>query len=176
MNVRPGTIADLDRCQRLDSAYSTEAVWQMEEVATPERVGATFRRTRIPHRLQVSYPLQNKDMRQDWEHSDCFLVADELGTILGYLSLSVSHWQWQGWIEHLIVHRPYRRQGIATQLLHAAEHWARGSELRALIGVMQTKNDPSICLFSKLGYSFSGFIDPYYSNGDIGILYSLKLV
>ena len=94
---------------------------------------------------------------------------------MGYLDMAVRRWQWQGWIKHLIVHRPYRRQGIATLLMQSAERWARGAVLRAIIAETQTKNDPAICLYTKLGFSFCGFIDRYYTNGDISMLYSLNL-
>ena len=40
---------------------------------------------------------------------------------------------------------------------------------------LQTKNDPAIRLVSSLGYAFSGFIDHYYNNGDVALLYTLTL-
>jgi GNAT superfamily N-acetyltransferase len=175
MNVRPATAADIGYCERLDSSYATECVWQVDELTTADTIGVTMRRARIPRRIEVVYPRGTQTLYDDLERNECFLVADDAGTLVGYLDMAVRRWQWQGWIKHLIVHRPYRRQGIATLLMQFAERWARGAALRAIIAETQTKNDPATCLYTKLGFSFCGFIDRYYNNGDIGMLYSLNL-
>lgn len=175
MNIRPATIADLDPCERLDGSYITDHVWHMDEAVDLDRVGVTFRRVRVPRRIEVKYPRRTDDLLADWKRSECFLVAHDAGVILGYLDMVVSQRGWQGWIRHFIVHRPYRRQSVGTLLLQGAERWAHGSGLNAITAVVQTKNDPAISFFSKQRYAFSGFIDRYYHNGDIGILYSLRL-
>jgi len=95
--------------------------------------------------------------------------------VFGYLDMTVRRWQAQGWIEHLIVQPSYRRQGIATNLLEAARQWARSNGLVSIVAAVQTKNDPAISLLTKLGYTFAGFIDHYFSNGDIGVLYSREI-
>ncbi|MCD6421849.1 GNAT family N-acetyltransferase [bacterium] len=175
MNIRPATIADLARCERLDGSYSTQYVWQLDEDSEQENLTITLRRLRLPRRMTVPYPRETEDLFRDWQRSECFLVADEEGTILGFLDMVVHRWRWQGWIEHLLVHPPYRRKGVANLLLAAAERWARGSELSAITIALQSKNDPAIRLLLKRGYTFSGFIDHYYSNGDIALLYALEL-
>ncbi|HUV93344.1 MAG TPA: GNAT family N-acetyltransferase [Anaerolineae bacterium] len=175
MNVRLATIADIEQCQRLDGSYVTDCVWRMDEASTPDSIGVSFRCVRLPRRVPVPYPRSTEVLYEDWQRGECFLVAEELGLVLGYLDMTTRYRQWQGWIEHLIVRRSHRNRGFASQLLHAAEEWARGSDLRAIVAPVQTNNDPAIRLLCGRGYSFSGFIDGYYSNGDIGILYSLHL-
>lgn len=175
MRIRPATIADIERCERLDGSFSTGYVWQIDEAASGNTIDIRLQRMRLPRQVEIAYPGVPQNLYQDWQRNECFLVAGELATILGYLDITVSHWQWAGQIQHLVVDRNYRRQGIALRLLEAAEHWAKGSGLARLTVAMQTKNDPAFCLFSKLGYSFRGLIDHYYNNGDAAIFYALDL-
>jgi len=58
--------------------------------------------------------------------------------------------------------------------LEVAEAWAHSSRLYAVTAVVQNKNDPAINLCINRGYAFRGFIDYHFSNGDIGLLYSLR--
>jgi GNAT superfamily N-acetyltransferase len=173
MNVRPAIRADIERCLGLDSSYATDYIWQIDETAERETVGVTLRRVHIPRCLEVAYSCNLALLYADLARRECFLVAEEAGSLLGYLDLTVRPWQEQGWIEHCVVHRPYRRQGIATVLLQTAQHWARQAGLGTLIAAMQTRNDPAVRLFTAANFSFCGFMDHYYSNGDIGLLYSL---
>ena len=80
-----------------------------------------------------------------------------------------------GWIRNLIVHRDYRRQGVASALLRAARHWALDNELSKLTLETQTKNYPAIRFAQKHRFTFCGYNDRYYSNGDIAVFFSLNL-
>jgi len=175
LKIRPATIADIEQCQRLDGSYVSGNVWQMDETTTADSIHVSFRRVHIPRQVQVAYPRSTELLYDDWSRGECFLVADELGLVLGYLDMTVRYCQWQSWIEHLVVHPDYRNRSLATRLLQAAERWARGSKIDAIIVAMQTKNDPAIQLFTGRGYSFCGFVDGYFANGDIGLLYGLRL-
>ena len=174
MNVRPATISDLDRCERLDATYSTGHVWQMAETMTRDQIAVAFRRVRLPRRLELEYP-KPQDLLDHWRRKECFLAADEAGITVGYLDMLVQHEKWSGQIEHLVVHRPYRERGVAALLLEGAERWAQGSELHRITTIIQSKNDPALRLFAKRGYTFQGFINRYFRNGDIGLLYTLTL-
>ena len=175
MNVRPANIADIERCERLDSSFVTSHIWHMDETVQADRIDVSFRRVRIPRQMEMRDPNPPEDLFAVWQHSRCFLVAEEKGVILGYMSLIVRRRTWQGWIEHLVVHRPYRRRGIASLLLAGAERWAQGSDLRGLAAVVQNKNDPAINLFPRRGYAFRGYIDGHFANGDLGLLYTLDI-
>lgn len=175
MNVRPATIADMDRLEQMDASYGTEYVWQMEERAAPGQLCLEFQRVHLPRRTEVTYALDAGSLYADWQRSDCFLVAQEFITPLGYLDMVVNRFRWQGWIEHLVVDRPYRGQGVATQLVAAAEHWARGSRLVSMTAAIQSKNDPAARFFQQRGYTFRGAVDHYFGNGDIALLFALEL-
>jgi ribosomal protein S18 acetylase RimI-like enzyme len=175
MRIRPATIADIDRCIRLDSGAKTEYVWQIDQNAGVDRVTLDMRRIRLPRVMELPYPRSVVDLQEDWQLKQCFVVADEFTTLLGYLDLTVTRWQWVGTIEHLVVDRAQRRKGVATQLLGAAERWARGSGLHRVVVVVQPKNDPAIRLFTKLGYVFAGLIDHYYGSDATSLVYALDL-
>ncbi len=175
MNVRPATIADMDRLEQMDASYGTEYVWQMEERAAPGQLCLEFQRVHLPRRTEVTYALDAGSLYADWQRSDCFLVAQEFITPLGYLDMVVNRFRWQGWIEHLVVGRAYRRQGVATQLLAAAERWARENGLVSVTAAMQSRDDAAVRLFQGRRYGFRGAIDHYYHNGDIALLFALDL-
>lgn len=175
IRVRSATIADIDPCERLDTSFSTQYVWRIEEVIRPEEILVTFRRTRLPRAMDLQDPRLREDLFQVWQQSRCFLVAEGEGTVVGYLSMVVDRRTWQGRIEHLAVHRPFRRQGVATLLLDGAEKWARGSALKGITIVVQNRNDPAINLLPRRGFAFRGYIDGYFENGDLGLVYTLDL-
>ena len=175
MQVQPATIADIEPCKRLDGGYSTGYIWHIDESVRPDEVTVGFRRVRLPRTVEARDPRCDDDLFEVWQNSRCFLVAEELGVVLGYLTMMVRRDNWQGWIEHLVVHRAYRRRGIGSMLLAAGEDWARSSALRGVTVVVQSKNDPAISLFPRRGYAFRGYIDGYFASGDLGLLYTLNL-
>ncbi|MHB1296648.1 MAG: GNAT family N-acetyltransferase [Anaerolineae bacterium] len=175
MIIRPGNLGDIERCERMDSTYATDYVWQMDDVRAPDRIGITFRRVRLPRSMEVNLPGGSQELAESLHRAECFLVADDLGTLFGYLGMTVRPWQWQGCIDHLVVDRAHRGQGVALRLMEAAERWARGSELHGITATVQAKNDPATRLLSHLGYTYSGYIDHYYLSDDVGLLYSLQL-
>ncbi|MFO7917704.1 MAG: GNAT family N-acetyltransferase [Anaerolineae bacterium] len=172
MRIRPALLGHLELCERIDGSYTTGYVWQMEEESTPHDVAVTFRRERIPRPIHVSYPQDIESLREDWRRNECFLVAQDAGKVVGYLDMVVRRRNWEGWVNHLVVDAAARRQSVGSLLLNTAQRWARGSELRAIAAVLQNKNEPAIQFFSEQGYSFRGFMDRYYDNGDVGLIYS----
>lgn len=175
VSVRPAIIADIERCQRLDSSFATNFIWNIDEVVRPDQIQVSLRRVRIPRAMELQDSRLKVDLFHVWQQSRCFLVAEEAGAVLGYLNLTIQRQNRQGSIEHLVVHRPCRRRGVATLLLDGAERWARDAELSGLMVVAQSKNDPAIGLFVKCGLSFRGYVDGYLGNGDLGMVYSLAL-
>jgi len=168
-------MADIEQCERLDASYTTTSVWQMEEDEASDRVVVSFRRARLPRGMTVRYPGDPAELYPDLQREQCFLVAEELGRVYGYLDLIVSGLDGQGWIRHMAVHPSFRRRGIGTHMLEAAEQWARENGLSRIVACVQTKNDPAVSLLMRQRYRFSGFIDRHYRNGDIGMLYALDL-
>ena len=174
MQVRPANAADLERCLRLDRSLTTSHVWRMDEAIGAESVGVTFRRVRVPRAMPLGYPRDLDSLYEDWRRDECLLVAREHITVQGFLSLTVRK-QFDGWIKHLVVGSAHRRRGVASLLLDATAHCAKGNGLSRITAIVQSKNDPAIQLLIKCAYSYRGFIDRHFDNGEVGLLYSLYL-
>jgi ribosomal protein S18 acetylase RimI-like enzyme len=172
MHVRPATVVDADRCRHLSGDYLTEHLWQVDESIEQDRIALVLSRIHTPRALEVPYPRDTGELLTHWRRRECFLVAEDAGSVAGFLDVTVDHESWEAWVQHLIVHPPFRRQGVATMLLQGAEQWVRGSQLRSLTAALQPKNDPAIRFFAKRRYAFRGLIDRHFGNGDVGLLYS----
>jgi GNAT superfamily N-acetyltransferase len=176
MNIRLAELADLNQCYDLDGSYTTSYVWQMQARENERSVEARFDTVRLPRPMKVAYPRHQDELLPNWRQGECFLVAaDSSGQSVAFLDMAVQAWHGVGWIRNFIVHRNYRRQGVATALLRAARHWALDNELRKLMLETQTKNYPAICFAQKHGFIFCGYNDRYYNNGDIAVFFSLNL-
>ena len=176
MIVRLAELADLNACYELDGSYTTNYVWQMQAREHERSVEVRFDAVRLPRSMKVAYPRHPDELLPNWRQGECFLVAAEAeGQPIALLDMTVQAWHGVGWIRNLIVHRGFRRQGIATALLHAARHWALDNELIKLTLETQTKNYPAISFAQKHRFAFCGYNDRYYSNGDIAVFFSLSL-
>ena len=192
MLIRPALLADLSVCLALDANSQTNHVWQMD--AREENGGTVvrFQTVRLPRIMRVVYPRQREDLLTCWEEGVAIFVAtdervDELPMdqgrpgvasapqIYGYCQLDIQPWQQAGWISHLIIDRPFRRQGIGTAMLRTCIAWGKVKKLTRLMVAVQTKNYPGISFCEKHGFAFCGFNDHYYVNRDIALLFSLNI-
>ena len=171
MRIRQMTVGDVDGCLRLDSSYRTGYVWHLVEHMTESRIEVVLERTRLPRNVEVDYPCALADLAEECRTSDCFLVADHLGQIQGCINLRQRRWTNTAWIEYCAVDRTCRSQGVGSLMLEAGEAWARNARLRQVIMPLQTKNDLAITAALARGYLFSGYLDRYFNNEDIGLLF-----
>ena len=170
MEIRGANVKDIGICMELEHSFQTDRVWQMQGETTDSELAAVFREIRLPRPMRVEYPRSRDFLLEDWQRNGCFLVAEEQGTILGYLDLQLERWNEVGRLLNLVVDEPYRRKGIGSALLEQGLKWGRGLGLRAILTDVQTKNHPAISLGRKRGFSFCGYNDQYYSNRDIALL------
>ncbi|MCY0880005.1 MAG: GNAT family N-acetyltransferase [Firmicutes bacterium] len=63
-------------------------------------------------------------------------------------------------------HPDYRRQGLATFLLTAAEPLARDRGARAFVGEVRRSNAPQLALLKQLGWVRSAIIPAFFGNGE----------
>lgn len=172
MIVRKGDLKDLNACVLIDASYVTDYVWQIRTEERPyEEMVIAFQTVRLPRSARAKLPRDTDYLVRDWERDECFLVAEEEGEIRGYLGMIVQPWHATGWIKDMAVLKEYRRQGIGTDLLGAAFHWAKEHDLRAIMLETQTKNYPAISFCRKHGFVFCGFNDRYYTNQDIAVFF-----
>ncbi len=172
MRIRQMTVGDVDGCLRLDSSYPTAYVWHLIDHITETHIEITMERTRLPRTIQVDYPCALADLADECRTSDCFLVADHLSKLQGCINLRQRRWTNTAWIEYCAVDRTYRGQGIGSLMLEAGEDWARSAKLRQVVMPLQTKNDLAITAAMARGYLFAGYLDRYFNNEDIGLLFA----
>lgn len=175
MEIRPGSLADLNQCLMLDTSFETEYVWQMNERTSHADITVSFHLTRLPRPMKVTGVILPDDVSQHFLKGSTLFVADDGSQICGFVEVSVSEWNQATTINNLAVAPAYRRQGIGSRLLRHALEWARQNQSRVVLLDTPTKAYPAICLYQKHGFTFCGFNDQLYPNRDIALFFALNL-
>ncbi len=110
------------------------AVWNA--AGLPHRPGGRDRRDRVAREMADS--------------RTAFLAAMEGEAIVGVVV--ATHDGRKGWINRLAVVPSARRRGVAGALVAAAEERLTAQGIRILACLIETENDASLELFSRLGY------------------------
>lgn len=173
IQIRPAVKDDIEHLVALEHDYSSDFVWQMDIRAEEDgEINLQFRQVRLPRSVKVEYPRQFSQLTQDWESRSGMLVACIQAERVGYISLMQHIAPGTTWATDLVVKRVFRRQGIGSGLVLAAQVWARQHQSQRIVLEMQSKNHPAILLAQKLGFDFCGYNDRYYLNRDIALFFS----
>ncbi len=172
MQIRPGTIADLDRLADIDGTVESSRYLHLEQ--SGEGLAASWRLEERPLRERVIDPNRLGD-------EAAFLVkqivsgADE-GMVLvaehdeAPVALLVAHLRPERQTLHVVdlrIDYEQRRQGIATAMLYQLIAAARERELRAVSAETRTNNVPAGQLLAKCGFELSGVDTRRHSNHDV---------
>lgn len=122
------------------------------------------------------YPLDPKEAHTYWTdvHSQIeagnkvLLVALQDGVIVGTVQLALEpreNGNHRGEVQKLMVHKDYRRQGIARQLMTRIDQAARDAN-RSLLVLDVRKGDPAETLYRQMGYTHVGDIPAYARSND----------
>lgn len=175
IDIRPAISTDIPKMISLDHNYATGHVWQMTLDLTDLQTQVSFREVRLPREVHVNYPRIPRRLLDDWTTRDLLLLAEEDGIVRGYISVRLGLAPASAWVEDLAVDRIYRRNGIASALVLAAQDWCGKKGIHRLTLEMQPKNYPAIQFAYKLGFEFSGYNDQYYRDQEIAIFFSSYL-
>jgi RimJ/RimL family protein N-acetyltransferase len=95
-------------------------------------------------------------------------VADEDGELVGRLSITRDPHPASAHVADLglMVASSHRRLGIGSELMRAAEEWARRARVTKLELHVFPHNAPAIALYEKLGYVREGFRRRHYRRPD----------
>jgi len=100
----------------------------------------------------------------------CVVVAesgDDLAELAGFCILHVerSRRKMIGYIVTLDVSAGYRRQGLATELMEAAERLALADGCKSLALHVYTENAAAIAFYQRLGFAYSHTVGSFYAEG-----------
>jgi GNAT superfamily N-acetyltransferase len=175
IQLRPTVATDLSRLMGLDHSTTSESVWQLELRRDTGQIAATFREVRLPRSISVIYPHNPYALADDWVRKSIMYTAFSGQDPVGYISLLESGTTAVVWVTDIVVGAGYRRQGVGTALLGAAQDWAASRSHRRIILEMQSKNLPAIRFAQKFGYEFCGYNDHYYLTQDVALFFGRTL-
>ena len=172
INIRPANSTDIPKMVSVDHNYATGHVWQMTLDLTDIQTQVSFREVRLPREVHVNYPRITRRLVDDWTKRDLLLLAEEDEIVRGYISVRLGLAPASAWVDDLAVDRIFRRNGIGSALVLAAQDWCGKKGIHRLTLEMQPKNYPAIQFAYKLGFEFSGYNDQYYRDQEIAIFFS----
>ena len=172
INIRPANSTDIPKMISVDHNYATGHVWQMTLDLTDIQTQVSFREVRLPREVHVNYPRITRKLVDDWTKRDLLLLAEEDEIVRGYISVRLGLAPASAWVDDLAVDRIFRRNGIGSALVLAAQDWCGKKGIHRLTLEMQPKNYPAIQFAYKLGFEFSGYNDQYYRDQEIAIFFS----
>ena len=164
ITVRFATNEDLEACLQLSGACASNHIWQLTQREQQDQIGISLNEIRLPRPMQVEYPRSPEEIIELWKSMSGLLVAEEGGMICGFLDLYAEPWHDIASVKNLVVGEPCRRRGVGSDLVSAANQWARAQRLGALMVEAQSQNWPAISFYRKHGFTFCGFNDRYYVN------------
>ena len=96
------------------------------------------------------------------KHGVYFFIAQQNGSVLGYLGISVI--LDEGYITNIAVFPEFRKKGIASKLLEFLFDFAKQKELSFVSLEVRESNMPAISLYKKFGFENEGFRKNFYTN------------
>ncbi len=175
IQIRPAIATDLTALMALDHTCQSDYVWQMDIQNQDNQFGAIFREIRLPRVVSVPYPRSVKAISESWSHRSGILVSVNGGQVIGYVRANDAILPHTVWMTDVVVSPRFRRQGVASALLLAAQSWAIQRKNTRAILEMPSKNNPAIQLAKKLGYEFCGYNDQYYESQDITLFFGRSI-
>jgi ribosomal protein S18 acetylase RimI-like enzyme len=173
IEIRPAVSSDIPILLNLDHGYISEYVWQVDFQMADSQINVNFRQVHLPRAVHVDYPRTTKGLADDWTQRSGLLVATLDGEPVGYISMMQHMAALTTWVSDLVVSQSFRRKGIGSALVLAAQQWvAEHPGSHRLVLEMQTKNYPAISMSQKLGFDFCGFNDHHYANNDIALFFA----
>jgi GNAT superfamily N-acetyltransferase len=175
VQIRPAVATDISILVKIDHSCQTDYVWQMDVQREEGQLGAIFREIRLPHSISVPYPRVVSALPDSWNRRAGMFVALTGGQVIGYIRMSDLILPHMAWMTDIVVSPRFRRQGVATALILAAQSWAVDRKDNRALMEMSTKNNPMIYLARKLGYEFCGYNDLYYETQDIALFFGRSI-
>jgi ribosomal protein S18 acetylase RimI-like enzyme len=184
--LRAAAPADGAACRDLDGSFATSHIWQLDTRQDGDELRMAFRLVRLPRELTlVAEHHPPAPPRGIVPQGVLWVVAEEVeappagagarGRIVGYVAAAVAPGDETAYLRSLVVERAYRRAGIATRLLAAAQRWAADQGATALMADVPARNYPALRLLQKAGFTFCGYNDRCYPNHEVAVFFVGRL-
>lgn len=99
------------------------------------------------------YPYEEGKIEKFWNGEDVIYVAEDDG-VVAFLSVEIYHEpQEYMYLDDLSVTQGYRNMGIGTELMLAAERYARKLRMPVIVFHVEKSNTRARRLYERLGYS-----------------------
>jgi len=174
MQIRPGTLVDVDTVCDIDGTIESSRYLHLEQTAAGEGLATSWSIEERPLRQKVIDPNRLNDearflLKQIVTGADegMALVAEHEDAPVALL---VAHRRPELNTLHVVdirIDYEQRRQGIATAMLYQVIGQAREMELRAVSAEVLTNNVPGNMLLAKCGFELSGLDTRRHSNHDV---------
>jgi ribosomal protein S18 acetylase RimI-like enzyme len=175
IQIRTAVASDLSTLLAIDHSCQTDYVWQMDVLHADDQMGAIFREIRLPRTVTVSYPRPVSALTESWNRRAGVLVAVIGRQPVGYIRTNDAILPRTAWMLDLVVSPRFRRQGIASTLVLAAQGWGVDRKNQRALLEMPSKNHPAVRFAQKLGYEFCGYNDQYYESQDIALFFGRSI-
>jgi ribosomal protein S18 acetylase RimI-like enzyme len=175
VQIRPAVATDLNLLIAIDHTCQSEYVWQMDINREETETVTAFREIRLPRSVAVLYPRPVATLAETWNRRAGMLTALIGESIIGYIRMNDSIIPRTTWVTDLVVTPRYRRQGVASAIILAAQTWSNNRKNTRMLMEMTTKNVPAVRLARKLGFEFCGYNDTYYATQDIAIFFGRSI-
>ena len=179
--IRDGLQTDIPFCLQLSSDYETDNVWQMtvedDRQEGGDEIRVSCRRQRLPRQLHARHDTDAHHLEMAIYRRHCFVVmqAGASGPLLGFASMRVDETCQIGYLQDVVIDKPYRRQSLGSRLVNVARLWARENQLRQIMFEIATTNYPCIQFAQSLGFVFCGFNDRHFPSREIAVFFSVAV-
>jgi ribosomal-protein-alanine N-acetyltransferase len=107
------------------------------------------------------------------KYPDTFLVAEQGGTVLGYIA-GIPSWK-EGHIVSVAILSSWRRKGIARQLVEELSMIFRELGKKRIKLEVRVSNKAAIALYEKLGFEKQKVIKNYYEDNEDAVMMKKRL-
>lgn len=157
MEIRTGTLADLNVCLAMDTSFETEYVWQMEERNSSGDIAIGFHLTRLPRPMKVTGVVSPDDVSHNFMNGGALFVAEEGGQLCGFVDVTASEWNQVAVINNLAVAPVYRGRGIGSRLLRGGARLGTPKETPGCVARYADESVPRDLSLSKTWLCFLRF-------------------
>jgi ribosomal protein S18 acetylase RimI-like enzyme len=148
---------------QLDTSFTTERIYRVAATA----LSFTLVEESIQPALYKSFALTDEfETERMWEYAT---VAEENGSIVGFIALRSEIWNRRTAIWHLYVESHQRGKGIGKQLIAASEAYARSTGSRCLWLETSNVNYPAIQFYQQVGFTLCGLDQTLYEPDGDGV-------